>query len=105
MRLDVVGSHIECGGDRLKNSELISHGIEHFFVRHLQFLASEIFAVEKTGMGSDSNAVLLGRTNCGMHGIGIACVKTRRDTRRANKLEQLVIVAGAFTEIGIKIDK
>jgi hypothetical protein len=54
-------------------------------------------------MRSDGDAVLLRRTNCGVHRIGIAGVKTRCDVRRADELEQFVIVAGAFAEIGVEI--
>src|SRR6266568_6745890 len=104
MRFDVVRSHIKCGGDRLKNSELISHGVEYFFVAYLLFLASKIFAVEKTWMRSNSDPVLLRRTNCGVHCVGIAGVKTSCDIRRANELEQLSIVSRAFAKIGVEID-
>ena len=104
MRFHVIRSHADGGGDRLKNSELISHGVEYFFVTYLQFLASKIFAIEKTWMRSDSDAVLLRRTNCGVHRIGIAGVKTGCDVRRANELEQLSIVSRAFAEIGVEID-
>ena len=105
VRLDVVRLHVQCGGDRLKNSELISHSIEHFLVAYLQFLASEIFAIEKTRMRSDSDSVLLRRGNCSMHRIGIASVKSGRDIRRADELEQFIIVACAFAEIGVQIDR
>ena len=40
----MVRLHIQCGGDRLKNSELISDRVEHFLIRYFEFLASEIFA-------------------------------------------------------------
>jgi hypothetical protein len=69
VRLYVIGSHGECRGDGLKNAELISHGIEHFFVRHIQFLASEIFTIEKTRMRSDSDSPLHRRGDRGVHRI------------------------------------
>jgi hypothetical protein len=43
-------------------------------------------------MRSDSYSVLLRRRNCGVHRIGIAGVKTGRDIRRADQLEQFCIV-------------
>jgi hypothetical protein len=63
----------------LKYSELVSHGIEHFFVGHLQFLASEIFAIEKARMRSDSDSMLRRRKNGGVNRIRIARVKTGCD--------------------------
>src|SRR5215216_6130926 len=59
VRLHVIRFHIECGGDRLKNPKLISHGVEHFFGGYRQLLTSEILAIEKTRMRSDSYSLLL----------------------------------------------
>src|SRR5262245_12824626 len=105
MRFYVLRSNIESGGDRLKDPELISQGIEHFLVTHLQLFASKIFAIEKTWMRSNRDAVLPGRTNCGMHRVGIAGVKTGCNIRRADQLKQLIIVSSAFAKIGIDIDR
>ena len=55
-------------------------------------------------MRSDSYSLLLRRGNGGVHRIGIAGVKTSRDIRRADQLEQLGVVARAFAKIGVKID-
>ena len=93
MRLHVIRLHIQCGGDRLKNSKLICHRVEHFFGGYRQLLASEILAIEKTRMRSDSYSLLLRRGNGGVHRIGIAGVKTGRDIRRADQFEQLGVVA------------
>src|SRR4030095_5416585 len=93
VRLDVIRLYIQCRGDRLKNSKLISHRIENFFRRYRQLLASEILAIEKTWMRSDRYSLLLRRGNGGVHRIGIAGMKTGCDICRANQLEQLGIVA------------
>src|SRR5215470_2301186 len=63
VRLDVVRPHIQRGGDRLKNSELISHGVEDFLGGYRQLLASEILAIKKTRMRSDSYSVFRRRGN------------------------------------------
>src|SRR4029077_4281784 len=68
--LDVVRVDIQSGSDRLKNPELISHGVEHFFGGYRQLLASEILAIEKTRMRSDSDFMPLRRGNGGVHRIG-----------------------------------
>src|SRR5215831_11359383 len=72
VRLDVIRLHIQRGGNRLKNSNLIGYAVEDFFGGYVQLLASEIFAIEKTWMRSDSYSALLCRGNGGVHGIGIA---------------------------------
>src|SRR6476619_8477527 len=54
MRLHMIRLHMQGRSDRLKNSKLIGHGVEHFFVRYRQLLTSEILAIEKTRMRSDS---------------------------------------------------
>src|SRR6266404_7620801 len=105
VRFDMIRMHIQCGRDRLKNSKLICHGVEHFFGGHRQLLASEILAIEKTRMRSDSNSLLLRRGNGGVHRIGIAGVKTGRDIRRADQVEQLCVVSRAFAEVGVQIDR
>jgi hypothetical protein len=84
VRLHMVRSHIQCGGDRLKNSELISYRVEHFLIRYFEFLASEIFAIKKTRMRADRDSVLFSMGNRGVHGIGIAGVKTGRDVGRSD---------------------
>ena len=71
----------------MKNSQLISYSVEHFLITYLQFLASEIFAIEKTWMRSDSDSVVLRRRNRSVHRIGIAGVKTSCDIRGADELE------------------
>src|SRR5262245_39200781 len=58
VRLDVIRLHVQRRSDRLKNSELISHGIEHFFNGDRQLLASEILTIEKTWMRPDSYSLL-----------------------------------------------
>src|SRR5438874_11076664 len=63
VRFDVIRLHIQCGGDRLKNSKLICHRAEHFFDGYCQLLASEILAIEKTRMCSDSYSLLFRRGN------------------------------------------
>src|SRR5437762_10079797 len=63
VRFDVIRLHIQCGGDRLKNSKLICHRVEHFFCGYRQLLASEILAIEKTRMRSDSYWLLTRRGN------------------------------------------
>ena len=93
MRLYVIGSHIQRAGDRLENSKLIGDRLEHFFVGYRHFLASEILAIEKTRVRSDSNVMLLGRGNGSVHRIGITGVKTGCDVRRADQFEQFGIVA------------
>src|SRR6267378_5697510 len=105
VRLHMVRLHIQCGGDRLKNSKLICHPVEHFFGRHRQLLASEILAIEKTRMRSDSYSLLLRRGNGGVHRIGIAGVKTGRDICRADQVEKLCVVSRAFAEVGVQIDR
>src|SRR5437762_4236976 len=100
----MVGLHIKGRSDRLKNSELIGHGIKHFLVRYLQFLATKILAIEKTRMRSDSYPVRFGDRNCGVHCIGIARVKTGRDVRRADEFEQFIVMPRSFTKVGVKID-
>src|SRR6516225_2052188 len=87
VRLDVIRLHIQRRGDRLKNSKLIGHAVKHLFGGYRQLLASEILAIEKTWMRSDSYSLLLRRGNGGVHRIGIAGVKAGRDIRRANQLE------------------
>src|SRR6186997_3672552 len=67
VRLDVIRLRIQRRGDRLKNSNLIGHAVEHFFGGYAQLLASEILAVEKTWMRSDSYSLLLCRGNGGVH--------------------------------------
>src|SRR5882757_4442631 len=104
VRFDMIRMHIQCGGDRLKNSKLIYHRAEHFFGGYRQLLASEILAIEKTRMRSDSYSLLLRRGNGGVHRIGIASVKTGRDIRRADQVEKLCVVSRAFTEIRVEID-
>src|SRR6476661_6785937 len=84
VRLHMIRLHIQRGSDRLKNSKLICHRVEHFFGGHRQLLASEILAIEKTWMRSDSYSLLLRRGNSGVHRFGIARVKTGRDIRRAD---------------------
>src|SRR6266487_6676585 len=105
VRFDVIRSHIQRGGDRLKNSKLISHGVEHFFGGYRQLLAPESFAIEKTRMRSDSYSLLLRRGNGGVHRIGIAGVETGRDIRRADQVEKLCVVSRAFAEVGVQIDR
>jgi hypothetical protein len=56
-------------------------------------------------MRSDSYSLLLGCGNGGVHRIGIAGVKTGCDIRRADRLEQLVIVSRAFAKVGVQIDR
>src|SRR6476619_1774384 len=58
MRLHMIRLHIQGRSDRLKNSKLISHGVEHFFVRYRQLLTSKILAIEKARMRSDSYSLL-----------------------------------------------
>src|SRR5947208_16710305 len=99
MRLYVIGSHTERGRNRLKYSKLISHRIEHFLVGHLQFLASEVFAIEKTRMLSNSYSMLHRRRNGIVHCVGMIIVKTGCDVGRADELEQLVIVTGCVPQI------
>ena len=89
----------------MKNSKLISHRVEHFSGGYRQLLASEILAIEKTRMRSDSYSLLLRRGNRGVHRIGIAGVKTGRDIGRADQFEKLCIVPRAFAEISIEIDR
>jgi hypothetical protein len=55
-------------------------------------------------MPSDSDSVLFRCRNCSVHRIGVAGVKTSRDIRRANELEQFLIVACSFAKIGVQID-
>src|SRR5437667_4697781 len=100
----MVWSHSDGSGDRLKNAELVDYCVKNFFGGHFQFLATEIFSIEKTRMRSNGNPASLSSRNCDMHGIGIARVKTSCDVRRADELKQLGIMSGAFTEIGVKID-
>jgi hypothetical protein len=71
--------HIQCGGDRLKNSKLISHRVEHFLGGYRQLLASEVFAIEKARVRSDGDSMLRRRKNGGVHRIRIARVKTGCD--------------------------
>jgi hypothetical protein len=56
-------------------------------------------------MRSNSNSMVFGRRNGGVHCIGITGVKTGRDIRRANQLEQLAIVPRAFAEVCIQVDR
>src|SRR5882757_249021 len=105
VRFDVIRLHIQCGGDRLKNSKLICHRAEHFFGGYRQLLASEILAIEKTRMRSDSYSLVLRRGNGGVHRIGTASVKTGRDIRRADQVEKLSVVSRAFAEVGVQIDR
>jgi hypothetical protein len=56
-------------------------------------------------MRADSYSVLFRRGNGSVHHIGIAGVKTGRDIRRADKLEQLGVMARAFAKIGVQIDR
>src|SRR5947207_5196413 len=105
VRFDVIWLHIQCGGDRLKNSKLISHRVEHFFGGYRQLLAPEILAIEKTWMRSDGNSLVVRRGNGGVHRIGIASVKTGRDIRRADQVEKLCVVSRAFAEVGVQIDR
>src|SRR5438046_10122287 len=100
----MVGLHIKGRSDRLKNSELIGHGIKHFLVRYLQFLATEILAIEKTRMRSDSYPVRFGDRNCGVHCIGIARVKTGRDVVRTVEFVQFLVMPRSFTKVGVKVD-
>ena len=93
VRLDVIGSHIQRRGEGPEDSKLIGDGVEHFFVGYYQLLASEILAIEKARMRSNSNSMGFGRRNGGVHCIGITGVKTGRDIRGTDQLEQLGIVA------------
>ena len=101
----MVWSHSDGSGDRLKNAELVDYCVKDFFGGHFQFLATEIFSIEKTRMRSDSNLASLSSRNCGMHGIGIARVKTSCDVCRADEFKELAIMPCSFTEIGVKIDR
>ena len=87
MRLDVIRPHSGGFGDRLKNAELKSYRIKDFVGGHFQFLAPEIFTIEKARMRSNSDSAGLRCQNRSMHRIGIARVKTSRDARRADEVE------------------
>ncbi len=87
MRLDVIRPHSDSIRDRLKNAELKSYRIKNFVGGHFQFLAPEIFTIEKAWMRPDIDRVGLCCQNRGMHRIGIARVKTSCDVRRADEFE------------------
>jgi hypothetical protein len=49
VRFDVVRLHIQAESDRLKNSELISHGVEHFLVAIFSSLRPKFSRSKKLG--------------------------------------------------------
>src|SRR5947208_11558652 len=56
---DMVWSYSGGRGDRLKNAELIDYCVKDVFGGHFQFLATEIFPIEKTRMRSNGNPASL----------------------------------------------
>jgi len=75
----------------------------HFFLRHFQFLASEILRSKKLGCAPTATPMLHGRRNGGVHRIRIARVKPvaiLAEVMNSNSR----IASRSFAEIGIEID-
>jgi hypothetical protein len=96
------GCRTSSGGDRLKDPELIRYGINTS--GKLRSIPCPEISRSKKLDALQQRRRAPWRGNGGVHRVGIAGVKTGCNIRRTDHLKQLIIVSGAFAEIGIDVD-
>src|ERR1700736_283358 len=104
MRFNVVRPRTDRLRNGANNTQLVNDGVKNFLWTNGIFSSSKIFPVEQTWMRTHGHAFLLCCLDGLAHGVGIARVKTAGNAGGADEPEQLGIMAGAFTEIGVQID-
>ena len=107
--LDVRHPHAGIGGERLQRADLVGDRVLQLVRLHVDAPAPETPEIVEAGMSADADPFLLRPHHYAAHDDGVAGVEAARHARRADDLENGVVVADvvsaeALAHVGVEID-
>ena len=100
----MIWTHTGRFRDCLKNAQLVDNCVENFIRLYRQFLSPEIFPIEQARVRANRDFAVARGFDRSAYCLGVARMKAAGNICGCDESEQFVIVAGAFAEVGVKID-
>jgi hypothetical protein len=104
MRLDVLQPNAFVSRDGGQRAHLVGNKRENRIGRQVKVPAAEPFAIRKSGVSADGNAICPSETNRLAHDGRISRMSAAGDVRGRDATHQQLILSGELANISVQID-